>query len=157
MSKGFASSYRIVLLSVGIFAAFGGLGARLVWIQVTGREALLRSVVKARQQVIVEQAKRGDILDARGTLLATSRSLIKLSVDPWFLRPGDGVKWRRLAALIGMPLSELKTAFGAKFRPAPEARPAAVSAVSPSTGLVLDFKALRGANATPAASSALVN
>src|SRR5688572_9375829 len=107
MSKGFASSYRIVLLSVGVFAAFAGLGARLVWIQITGREALLRSVGKARQQLTVEQAKRGDILDARGSLLATSRSLIKLSVDPWFLRPGDEEKWPRLAALIGMPLPEL--------------------------------------------------
>ncbi|MBI4623073.1 MAG: penicillin-binding protein 2 [Verrucomicrobia bacterium] len=131
MSKGFASSYRIVLLAGGLFACFGALGVRLVWLHVVGREALLRNITKAREQLIVETARRGDILDARGAILATSRSLIVLGVDPKSLRPQDEQKWPRLARLIGMPEAELRRIFTTRFRgpaalhPAPAALPAA--------------------------------
>ena len=89
MSKGFASSYRIVLLAAGILACFAGLGTRLVFLHVIDREELVRFIDKARHQIIVESARRGDILDARGNILATSRSLVVLGVDPQSLRKED--------------------------------------------------------------------
>lgn len=140
MSKGFASSYRIVLLATGLFGCFAALGARLVYLQVINREELLRSVAKARHQVFVENARRGDILDTKGIILATSRSLIELSVDPWYLRAGDEAKWPQLAALIGMPLPELREIFTTKFRPAAPAATVAPASLDQPPGLVLNLR-----------------
>ena len=97
MSKGFASTSRVALIAVGLFAGFAALGARLVWLHVFSRDELLGSIAKARQQLIVEEARRGDILDARGGVLATSRSMIVLGVDPSALRrrtSRSGRGWR---------------------------------------------------------------
>ena len=40
MSKGFASSYRIVLLAVAILVCFTGLGARLVFLRIDARKQI---------------------------------------------------------------------------------------------------------------------
>ncbi len=117
MSKGFASSYRIVLLAAVIVGGYAGLGARLVFLHVVDRDELVRVVDKARRQIIVEHARRGDILDDKGNILATSRSLLVLGVDPQSLRKEDEKKWPRLAELIGMPLPELRRIFTTKTRP----------------------------------------
>jgi cell division protein FtsI (penicillin-binding protein 3) len=151
MSKGFASSYRIVLLAVGLFCCFGALSVRLVWLHVIDREALLGTIKKSRQQLIVETARRGDIRDARGAILATSRSTIVLGVDPSALRPGDEKKWPQLAALIGMPEMELRRIFLTKFRLSPPTpAPAASAAVQPA-GLVFNFGQLTTPAPVPAA------
>ncbi len=118
MSRGFASNYRIVILAFAVFACFGGIGTRLVFLHVLDREHLVRYVDKARRQIIVENARRGDILDARGDVLATSRSMIVLGVDPQMLRPEDEPRWPELARLLGMPLEQLRTVFTTKTRPA---------------------------------------
>jgi cell division protein FtsI/penicillin-binding protein 2 len=118
MSKGFASSYRIVLLAVGIVACFGALGTRLVFLHVLDRDKYVPAIDKARRQIIVQNARRGDILDSHDRILATSRSLIVLGVDPQALRPEDEKKWPQLAALIDLPLPQLAHIFYTKTRPA---------------------------------------
>ena len=117
MSKGFASNYRIVVLASLVLLCFGGLGARLVWLHVIDREELLAMVEKARREVTIQKARRGDILDNKGNILATSRSLIDLGVDPQLLRKSDEKKWPQLAAQIGMPLFELEKVLQARMRP----------------------------------------
>ncbi|MEO6569031.1 MAG: penicillin-binding protein 2 [Opitutaceae bacterium] len=140
MSKGFASSYRIVLLAIGLFACFAGLGTRLVWLHIINREELLKSVAKARQQIIPEEARRGDILDTRGNILATSRSLIVLGIDPTMLRKEDETKWPQLAALIGMPLAELRELLTTNLlMPAPAEPAPPVVAPRPTEHPVLNF------------------
>jgi cell division protein FtsI/penicillin-binding protein 2 len=116
MSKGFASNYRIFLLGAGILASFGCIGARLLDLHVFERERLMSYVDRARRQITVEPAKRGDILDDKGDRLATSRSLIVLGVDPHALVKTDEAKWPELAKLIGMPLAELTRIFTTKTR-----------------------------------------
>ena len=93
MSKGFASTYRIVLLATGLFVCFGGVAARLVWLHVVDRDSLLKTITRTRQQFTPEIARRGDILDARGGLLATSSTQRVLGVDPMSLRPQDEKRW----------------------------------------------------------------
>ncbi len=154
MSKGFASSYRIVLLAAGLLISFGALGARLVYLHVINRDELLQSVTKARRQVIVETARRGDILDARGAILATSRSLVVLGVDPSSLRPQDRKKWPQLAALLSMPEDELRRIFTTKFRgPVMATSASAASPAARSTDLVFNLKrpSVDGIVADPAA------
>jgi cell division protein FtsI/penicillin-binding protein 2 len=118
MSKGFTSSYRIALLAAAVLAMFAGLEARLVFLHVIDRDELLRSVDEARRQLIVDSARRGDILDTHGALLATSRSIVVLGVDPQFIRIEDRSKWPQLASLIGVPLTDVETAFLTKTRAA---------------------------------------
>jgi cell division protein FtsI (penicillin-binding protein 3) len=117
MSKGFANR-RVVLLASLVFLSFGGLGTRLVWLQVLHRDQLLDSVDKARREIIVQSARRGDITDQGGNLLATSRTVFKVGVDPRSLRPQDEKNWPRLAELLGRPLAEVTQILTTRFRPA---------------------------------------
>jgi cell division protein FtsI/penicillin-binding protein 2 len=116
MSKGFTSNYRIALLASLILAMFAGIEARLVWLHVIDRDELLRSVGEARRQLISDVGRRGDIVDDHGALLATSRSVIVLGVDPQFVRVEDRSKWPQLASLIGIPLSDLERTCTTKTR-----------------------------------------
>jgi len=118
MARGFASNYRIVLVAAAVVAAFAGIALRLVHLHVIDRERLTSFVEKVRRQIVVEPARRGDILDARGKFLATSRSQISLGVDPQVLRPEDESKWPELARLLGLRPSDLETIFRTKVRPA---------------------------------------
>jgi len=124
MSKGFASNSRQVLLATIILASFVGIGFRLVWLHVIDRDTLLKFVSQARYRIEPVPGRRGDVLDANGAKLATSRSLIVLAVDPQSLRKEDQSKWPQLASLIGMESGELSRIFATKFRPAPAAAPA---------------------------------
>ncbi len=126
MSKGFASNYRVVLLAIGVLLTFAGVGTRLVFLHVIDREKLVRHIEEVRRQIVVENAVRGDIVDRRGQLLATSRTMIELGVDPQVLRPQDEAKWPELARLINVPLEQLAEVFNTKVRAAdpndPESR-----------------------------------
>jgi cell division protein FtsI (penicillin-binding protein 3) len=120
MSKGFTSSYRIALLASLVIAMFASVEARLVWLHIIDRDELLRSVNEARRQLIADYARRGDIVDDHGALLATSRSVVVLGVDPQFVRSEDRAKWPQLASLIGIPLADLARICTTKTRsPAP--------------------------------------
>lgn len=132
MSKGFASSYRLTLLASVVFICLGGIGVRLVFLQVIDRAELMSRIDRARSQMIVESARRGDIVDSRGYTLATSRTLIVLGVDPQMLNPEDEGKWPELARLAGVPLGELTTLFQTKTRPAAPANPLVASPAQPS-------------------------
>ncbi len=135
MSKGFTATYRIALLAILVLAMFAGIEARLVWLHIVDRDDLLRSVGEARRQLIVDNARRGDILDANGALLATSRSVIVLGVDPQSVRPEDRAKLPRLAALLGMPLPGLERTFATKTRTAA----AGPQGPSPSAAVTINF------------------
>lgn len=125
-SKGFASN-RLTLLAVGVLACFLAVGVRLVFLHVLDREELLGYVDKARRQIVVERARRGAILDAKGNLLATSRSEVTLAVDPWALvdyleldknpvrrakkAADEKAKRVKLAGLLGLSTDEIERFF----------------------------------------------
>jgi cell division protein FtsI (penicillin-binding protein 3) len=167
MSKGFASNYRIVLLSLAIFACFGAVGTRLVWLHAINRDEFLGNIVRTRRQLIVDKARRGDIYAAapvnstasRGALLATSCEVWQLGVDPQALRKEDEKQWGKLADLIGMSESQLRTIFTTKYRvartPATPAAPAAASPAGSRAGLVFNFSPPASVAARPAEPAAV--
>jgi cell division protein FtsI (penicillin-binding protein 3) len=138
MSKGFTSSYRIALLASLVVAMFACVEARLVWLHVIDRDELLRSVNEARRQLISDYARRGDIVDKNGALLATSRSVVVLGVDPQFVRPEDRRKLPQLASLIGVPLADVERICLTKTR-GPGA--VAAAAAEPSPGMTITLNA----------------
>ncbi|MBI2518526.1 MAG: penicillin-binding protein 2 [Opitutae bacterium] len=107
MSQGYAANNRMRLLTVGVLACFMVIGVRLLFLHVLDRDELLKFVDKARKQIVVEHAKRGTILDARGNLLATSRSFVVLGADPEMLRPADEQDWPEVARLLNVPAPQL--------------------------------------------------
>jgi len=134
MSKGFASSRRLAALATGIFLCFGAIGLRLVQLHVLDRDQMLAHAVKVRDSTIPLAAKRGDILDARGDILATSRSLVELAIDPWDFvdyadylretRPAEAEailtaeqhKRFKLAELIGVPYAQIEELYVPGYR-----------------------------------------
>jgi cell division protein FtsI (penicillin-binding protein 3) len=150
MSKGFTSNYRIALLAFLVLAMFVGIETRLVWLHIIDRDDLLRSVGEARRQLIADYGRRGDIVDDHGALLATSRSVIVLGVDPQSIRVEDRGKWPQLASLIGIPLEQLERTCTTKTRPS--GAPGEARTAVPSDRMTITFDA-PGAPAVPAAAS----
>lgn len=140
MSKGYAANYRLFLIATLIGCGLTGVGVRLVFLHVINRGEHLDRIERVRRQIIVENARRGDILDTNGAVLATSRSLIVLGVDPQMLRPEDEAKWPQLASLLNKPLAEVRTVLLTKTRPAVTV-PTEVAAArdTPAGGLVFNL------------------
>jgi cell division protein FtsI/penicillin-binding protein 2 len=136
MPSGFASNHRVTLLAGLVLAGFGAVGARLVQLHVLDRPARLAELNQARHELVVVPARRGDILDARGDTLATSRTKVALAVDPWAIddllkaekKPArrarilavEQEKRVRLAELLGLPAAEVEKYFALATR---DARP----------------------------------
>ncbi len=129
MRRGFASNYRTAVIAAMIGACFVSIAVRLYCLHVLDRSQFLTMIEKARYAIDVENARRGDILDSRGNLLATSNSQVVLGVDPQAVRPEDEKKWPELAALIHVPLSEIQRVFTTKTRP-PEVKAPNVAALA---------------------------
>ncbi|MDF9825999.1 cell division protein FtsI (penicillin-binding protein 3) [Ereboglobus sp. PH5-10] len=123
MPKGFASNKRITFVAVCIFALFCAVPVRLVQLHVTQRDQRVADASKARRKFDVEHSRRGDIVDKHGDILATSRFLVQVAVDPVeyektynrfaeskkaaALIAGENEKWARLADLVGVPHAEV--------------------------------------------------
>lgn len=133
---GYASNYRIVLLAVGCFACFAGVAGKLVWLHVIDRDELVKNIAKARQvsTPIPEIARRGDIRDARGGVLATSSPRLIVGMDPWAVQAGDEQKWPRLAQLLGVSEAAIAAAARRRFRDEPPLARAPVATHDPATG-----------------------
>ena len=135
MSKGLASSTRLILLATTVFVCFGAVGFKLVYLHVLNRDHLVSYVDERRRTVQKEPARRGDILDAKGDVLATSHTLVELAIDPWDLknyldtaeenhgaeraRHLDVVERRKrleLAQIIDVPLTDLETVWQPSYR-----------------------------------------
>lgn len=156
MSRGFTSSPRIALLAGVMLLSFAGLGVRLVSLHVIDRDELMKFVVKARRQIIVDNARRGDILDARGAVLATSSTQVVVGVDPQGLRKEDEAKWPELARLLGMPLPQLRVIFTTRQVRREDAQPS-VAGTAPSLALTLSSASGTSAPEAPPAKPAEVH
>jgi cell division protein FtsI/penicillin-binding protein 2 len=120
-TKRIASGYRLGFIALLVAGCFVGIGVRLVDLHVWNREELASHADRVRRAITIEPARRGDILDSRGDVLATSRTLIALGVDPQALRPADEAKWPQLARMIDLPMDELVRIFTTKERAAGQA------------------------------------
>lgn len=85
-------------------------------LHIIDRPVLAEHLESNRKRFDVVDARRGDILDRRGYLLATTRSLRDVGVDPHMLREEDRGKWSDLASLLGMELSDLAEKMEQRYR-----------------------------------------
>ncbi|HAV14671.1 MAG TPA: peptidoglycan glycosyltransferase [Opitutae bacterium] len=116
MSKAFVSTYRASLVSCAVAFAFCVLLGRLFYLHVWEQEELMEHVSSNRKMVTVVEARRGNIVDSRGNLLATTRTAYDIGVDPQAFRESDREKLIELASILGKPLADIEHLIDTKTR-----------------------------------------
>ncbi|MGH7355940.1 MAG: penicillin-binding protein [Candidatus Rokuibacteriota bacterium] len=97
---------RVLIVAALLAAAFGGLTARLAWLQLIRGPELATLAERQYSRTVVLQAQRGPIVDRNGASLATSTPAESLFAQPRAL--GDPVRVAgRLAPLLRVPEGEL--------------------------------------------------
>ncbi|MFT5836921.1 MAG: cell division protein FtsI/penicillin-binding protein 2 [Candidatus Azotimanducaceae bacterium] len=123
MSKAFVSSGRSSLISFAVACAFCVLLGRLFYLHVWHSDELLEHVQGNRKMVNVVEARRGNVVDARGNLLATTRTSYNIGVDPQVFREEDREKLAELARILDKPVKELEAKIDRKTRKVSEGSP----------------------------------
>ena len=98
---------RLLALLVLVVLAFVGLGFRLVDLQVLRHDELAKLAERKTQQTTWQEAKRGDILDVNGNLLATSVSVKTICANPLMIGGQKEVVAHALAPLLQMSENDL--------------------------------------------------
>ena len=98
---------RLLFLVLLLGAAFAGLGYRLVDLQVVQHEKLSAEAEQQSQRKITREPRRGDILDARGNLLATSVFVKTVCADPVLIGDRAPEVARAVAPLLQIGEGEL--------------------------------------------------
>jgi cell division protein FtsI/penicillin-binding protein 2 len=116
MSRAFVSPRRSRLMTGFILVCFAALFYRLFDLHVLESGRLNDIAVHNRETFDTLYARRGDVVDQHGNILATTRTVYELGVDPRAVKPADLEKLPALAALIDVPLANLQTAFTTKMK-----------------------------------------
>jgi cell division protein FtsI/penicillin-binding protein 2 len=82
MEERIVARFRAHLVFSFLLCVLGALGVRLFWIQVVRHDHFHEASERQHRASEKDPARRGDILDARGRTLATSRLLTSVAVDP---------------------------------------------------------------------------
>ncbi len=98
---------RLWVFALLVVLAFGGLGYRLVDVQVLRHEELRSKAERAWQKTQVRSTRRGEIYDARRQLLATSVPVKTVCANPMIIGGRGGELAKVLAPLLVMPESNL--------------------------------------------------
>ena len=97
---------RVLIVAALLAVAFGGLTARLAWLQLIRGPELATLAERQYSRTVVLQAQRGPIVDRNGASLATSTPAESLFAQPRAL--GDPVRVAgRLAPILRVPENEL--------------------------------------------------
>jgi cell division protein FtsI/penicillin-binding protein 2 len=115
MKNVFISPCRFYLVFFAILLTFCTLGGRLLHLQVWQGERYTELASNARKNFIKEEARRGDIIDRKGSLLATTRSVVVLGVDPHSFKEKNTSKIKQLAILLGLDFDTVEEAVRTKF------------------------------------------
>jgi cell division protein FtsI/penicillin-binding protein 2 len=98
---------RMLALTLIVCAAFAGLGYRLVDLQVVRHDELAKLAQDNTQREFRQAPRRGDILDVRGNLLATSVAVKTVCADPSLIGNQQAVVAHTLAPLLQVAEGEI--------------------------------------------------
>ncbi len=107
---------RLWSLAALLVCAFAGLGYHLADVQVLRHAELGRKAQQNTQRKFYLEPRRGDILDVKGNILATSVPVLTVCADPTLLGSRRGEVVRVLAPLLKMSESELTQRISPKVR-----------------------------------------
>ncbi len=100
-------NWRLTTLAVLIAAGFGGLVYRLVDLQVIRHDELGKEAAENTERRYMIEPRRGDILDAKGNLLATSIFVKTVCADPSLIDSRFPEVAKALAPVLQLGESEL--------------------------------------------------
>jgi cell division protein FtsI/penicillin-binding protein 2 len=98
---------RALLLLTFLSAAFGGLGYRLVDLQVLRHDELSAKAERNTQREFWQAPRRGDILDVNGNILATSIAVKTICADPSLIGNFQPLIARAIAPILKLNEAEL--------------------------------------------------
>lgn len=116
MSRAFVSGVRTSLVCGAVAFAFCVLLGRLFYLHILDQDSLREHVESNRKMVNVVEARRGNVVDARGNILATTRTTYNIGLDPQAVCEEDRAKLPQLARLIGKSLVLVEQDFDTKVR-----------------------------------------
>ena len=116
MKNVFISPFRFYLVFFAVTITFCSLGGRLVYLQVFKADNFAEFAKGARKNFVTLKARRGDIVDSKGNLMATTRAVVTVGLDPHSITDEDVSKFPKLSALLDVPLSLIKEAANKKIR-----------------------------------------
>ena len=96
---------RLLLALIGL--AYAGLAGWLVYLQVVCHDELSKMALDNTQHKFWQAARRGDILDVNGNILATSVAVKRICVNPSFIGNQQAVVAHALAPLLQMSEADL--------------------------------------------------
>jgi cell division protein FtsI/penicillin-binding protein 2 len=82
MSPTFISRWRFVIVFLAIALGYCGIMGRLYYLQIANRQEYISVIEDTRNHVDTLHARRGNITDSKGNLLAATNPVIELGVDP---------------------------------------------------------------------------
>ena len=98
---------RVIFLVSLITAGYVALGVRLVDIQVFQHKKHAAHAVDNTSRKVIHASRRGDILDSRGTVLATSRIAKTVCADPSLIGTNQLLIARAIAPILGADVISL--------------------------------------------------
>ncbi len=100
------SKGRFIVFFSGLCVMFLAIIARLTYFQTASKESLTQEIIKNRQFFRKWKARRGDIIDINGQVLAATQWMVDLGVDPQMVKDAQArSQLITLAAIIKKPLS----------------------------------------------------
>ncbi len=112
MNNSFTSRTRFSFFIVTVFCLFAVVACRLIYLHVINHEHAQNVVMQNRERFQEVKALRGQITDANGNLLASSRAVWNIGVDPQNVDVRDREKLGFLAMILNADESELSEKFG---------------------------------------------
>ena len=116
MSKAFVCNQRATIVFAAIALSFAVLLGRLVYLHTWDHTDLLKQIESSRRMVKVLKARRGNVVDCQGNLLATSHTTVNIGVDPQVVLEADSAKLKDLAKLLGRPIAGIEQAVSTKTK-----------------------------------------
>ena len=110
MERTFIIHWRTLLLSLIYLGCFDVVLGRLYYLHVVQGDELANVARENREKFVVEKARRGNIVDSAGNLLATTHVVVELGLDPQVATAQDAEKWPELARLAGIKVSKIEAA-----------------------------------------------
>jgi len=110
-SPPFIGSIRFGVVAFSILFAFGLVFVRLLQLQVWDADDYASFAEKSRSRFVTMEAPRGPIIDASGNLLATTRTVIEVGVDPQMLIREDFGKIGDIAQILRIKKEIVQSAF----------------------------------------------
>lgn len=111
------SNGRFFLLIVGVVACFSGVLGKLWWLHVKNAPRLRDEAVQMRRFFKTFPASRGQIVDVRGALLATTREVWDIGVDAHELSDEERLRADEVAKILHLEQEAVTRSFETRFLP----------------------------------------